>query len=116
MKEIFTILHEVNLFDKQIGLLIAEILLAKKLRGRRFELIIGPFDFFDVDLLFFIHLLKPVVHDLLLLSLHRPERVEEISRPHDLRVHYHLIYEMIGMCNQRVVNARILACLTSTSF
>ena len=37
------------------------------------------------------------MHDLLMLRSHRPQRVEEVSRPHNLRVHDDFVDQMISM-------------------
>jgi len=52
VEEILSILHEVDLFQKQISLFLAEILFRENLGSSLFELIIGSFDFLDVHLLF----------------------------------------------------------------
>lgn len=103
VEEVFSILHEIHLFYEQIGLFLAEALICEELRGRLLELIIRSLDLFDVDLLFLIHLAKPIVHDLLLIWLHGSKRVEEIPRPHDLRVHDDLVDEMVGVGDQSTV-------------
>lgn len=117
VEEILTIFHEINLFDEQIGLFVAEILLTKELRCRWFELVVGSLNFFDVNLLFLVHFLEPVMHNLLLLLLHRSQWVEEIPCPHNLRVHDDLVYQMVGVRNQRVVDPSLIRSrLALTSF
>ena len=37
------------------------------------------------------------MHDLLMLRCHGTKGVEKVSRPHDLRVHDDLVYQMVGM-------------------
>lgn len=104
MEEVFSVFHKVNLFQKQIGLLLAEILLYEDFGSSLLQLVVSSFDFLDVYLLFFIHFWKPIVHDLLLVWSHCSKRVEKVPGPHNLRVHDDLINKMISVSNQLVIS------------
>jgi hypothetical protein len=52
MKEVLSILHEVDLLKEQVRLLLAESFLAKHLGSCLLELVVGALNLFDVDLLF----------------------------------------------------------------
>lgn len=97
MEEVLPIFHEIDLLQEQISLLTAEALLRKHRSRSLLELVIGSLDLLDVYLLLLVHLNEPVVHDLLLLRRHGPQRVEEVSGPHDLRVHDHRVYQVVGL-------------------
>lgn len=112
MEEVLAVLHEIHLFEEEVCLLSAEALLAEDCGGRLLELVVGPFDFFDVDLLFVVHFAEPVVHDLLLLRHHRTERVEEVASPHDLRIHDDLINQVVCVSDQLAVSTCSTSCST----
>lgn len=100
MEEVFAVLHEVDLLEEEVRLLLAETLLSKHLLGSLLELVIGSLDLLDVDLLFLIHLDEPLVDDLLLSWTHGSETVEEGSGPHDLGHHDHLVDQSVGISDQ----------------
>ena len=128
MEEIFSILHKVDLFDEQICLFLAEVFVFEQVRGCLLQLVVSSLDLFDVDLLFLlkrkimkiiylftylVHFAEPVVHDLLLICLHGSKGVEEVSRPHYLRVHDHFVDEVVSMGDQGTV---VYLCLILASF
>jgi hypothetical protein len=52
VKEVLPILHEVDLFEEKVRLLLAEALLLEHLLSGLLELVVGPLNLLDVDLLF----------------------------------------------------------------
>lgn len=111
MEEILAILHEIDLLKEEFGLLPTVTFLMEEILSGLLQLIVGPFDFLDVDLLFLIHLGEPVMHDLLMLRSHCPQRIKEISCPHNLRVHDDFVDQMISMgyklpllCSENSIN------------
>jgi len=52
VEEILAILHEIDLLKEEFGLLPTVTFLMEEILSGLLQLIVGPFDFLDVDLLF----------------------------------------------------------------
>ena len=52
MEKVFPVLHEVDFLQEEVGLLLAETLLSEHLLGCLLQLVVGPLNLLDVDLLF----------------------------------------------------------------
>ena len=52
---------------------------------------------------YLVHFHEPLEHDVLLVLVHRSQRVEEIAIPHDGRVHDDLVDHVVGLGNQLTV-------------
>lgn len=103
MEEILSVLHEVDFLQEEIRLFLAVALVEEHLSCCLLELVVGPFDLFDVYFLFLIHFLEPIVHDLLLLRRHGSKGVEELAVPHDGWMHDDLVDHVVGLGDQLAV-------------
>ena len=63
MEKVLSVLHEIDFFEEQVGLLPAQAFLREELLRGLLQLIVCTLDLFDVDLLLLIHLLEPAMHD-----------------------------------------------------
>ena len=107
MEKVFPILHEVDFLQEEVRLLLAETLLSEHLLGCLLQLVVGPLNLLDVDLLFLqisldpntylIHFNEPLMNNLLLSWTHCTKTVEEGTSPHDLRNHDHLVYQSVSV-------------------
>ena len=100
--EVVTVLHEGDLLEELVGSLSSQTLVDEHLGGSLLQLIVGPLDLADVDLLLLVHLGEPLVHELLLTARHGSERVKELTVPHDRRMHDNLVDEVVGRVDGQV--------------
>ena len=66
VEEILAVFHEVDFFEEELSLFSAEAFVLEHLGSSLLELVVGPLDLLDVNLLLVIHLTEPLEHDLLL--------------------------------------------------
>jgi len=52
VEEILSVLHEIDFLEEQVGLLLTVAFVEEHLSGCLLELVVCPFDLFDVDFLF----------------------------------------------------------------
>ena len=51
MEKVLAVLHEIDLFEEQVGLFSAQAFLSKKVLGGLLQLVVGALNLLDVDLL-----------------------------------------------------------------
>lgn len=93
--EVVTILHEAHFLEENVSVLATQAFFSKETSRSRLQLLVGSLNLVDVDLLLLVHLGEPLVHELLLGLWHAAKRVEELTIPHDGRVHDDLVDECV---------------------
>lgn len=103
MEEVLAILHEIDFLQEKVSLLLTVSFLQEHVGCCCLQLVVGPLDLLDVDLLFLVHFLEPIMHDLLFVRGHGAKGVEELSIPHNCGMHDHLIDHLVRLRNQRII-------------
>jgi hypothetical protein len=52
VEKVLTVLHEIDFFEEEVSLLLAQTFLGKHLSSSLLKLVVGPLDLLDIDLLF----------------------------------------------------------------
>lgn len=100
VEKVVSVLHEVDLLEEQVGLLLLETLFFEDLLRGKLQLVVSSLDGIDINLLFLVHIAKPIEHDVPLFVVHGTETVKEVTRPHNLREHHYLVDEMACIGDQ----------------